>query len=197
MGSIAGLRFASVFPEYVDCYIAVDSLIFDDFDLNLIVDKYPKILEKIELTMTRLNEEPPSYTLDELTKIWHLGTKKSVALESVKYLIERGVKQSKKDPNKYFFSRDSRLKHTTFQPESYQFVEALVRRLKCPTLYFKGIDSPYATDEFSVEMREVIEKNNENYEIHFVPGTHHVHLNNPERLAPLIEKFMRKHNLRI
>lgn len=197
MGSIAGQRFASVFPDDVDCYIAVDSLIYDDFDLNLIVDKYPTILKKIELAMTRLDQEPPSYSVEELTKIWHLGTNKSVALDSVRYLMERGTKPSKKDPTKYYFSRDSRLKHALFQPESKKFVEALVRRLKCPTLYVKAIDSPYADDEFSVEMREVVEKNNENYEIHFVPGTHHVHLNNPERLAPLIENFMQKHSLRI
>ncbi|XP_063821709.1 probable serine hydrolase [Ostrinia nubilalis] len=197
MGSIGSLRFGSVFPDEVDCYVAVDSLIYDDFDLNPLVERYPTILRKIEIAQTRLDEEPPSYPMEELEKIWHLSTKKSVALESVKYLIKRGAKPSAKDPTKYYFSRDSRLKQALFQPENKKFVEALVRRLKCPTLYIKAIDSPYASDEFSIEMREVIAGNNENYEIHFVPGTHHVHLNNPERLAPLIEQFMKKHNLRI
>lgn len=197
MGSIAGQRFASVFPDDIDFYVAVDSLIYDDFDLNLIVDRYPTILKKIEITQTRLDEEPPSYTLEEIAKKWHLGTSKSVALESTRYLMKRGLKQSSTDPNKYYFSRDSRLKLSLFQPEKKKFVEALVRRLKCPTLYLKAIDSPYASDEFSVEMREIIEKNNENYEIHFVPGTHHVHLNNPERIAPLIIQFLQKHNFKI
>ncbi|KAL0842011.1 hypothetical protein ABMA28_014229 [Loxostege sticticalis] len=118
-----------------------------------------------------------SYQLRELHKIWHLGTRKSVALESVKYLAQRGTKPSTKDPNKYHFSRDS--------------------RLKCPTLYINAIDSPFSSDEYSIEMREVIEKNNPDYEIHFMSGTHYVHLNNPERLAPLIKQFMNKHNLRI
>ncbi|KAL0842014.1 hypothetical protein ABMA28_014231 [Loxostege sticticalis] len=197
MGSIASLRFASVFPDDVDCYIAIDSLVADDFNLDHVVERLPSILNKIEIEQSRLSDEPPSYPIEELHKMWHLGTRKSVALESVKYLSQRGTKPSTKDPNKYYFSRDSRLKHTLFQPENKKFVEALVQRLKCPTLYIKGIDSPFASDEFSIEMRELIEKNNPDYEIHFVPGTHHVHLNNPERLAPLIKQFMKKHNLRI
>ncbi|KAL4703016.1 hypothetical protein ACJJTC_010002 [Scirpophaga incertulas] len=197
MGSIAASRFASVFPDDVDFYIAIDSLIYDDYDLDQIVDEYPNILKKIELTQSRLKQEPPSYSLEDVAKIWHNGTKKSVDLESTKYLMKRGIRPSSKDTDKYYFARDSRLKHTLFQPESKKFVEALVRRLKCPTLYIKAVDSPFANDEFSVEMREIIEQNNENYEIHFVPGTHHVHLNNAEQIAPLILQFLQKRNIRI
>ncbi|CAH0406532.1 unnamed protein product [Chilo suppressalis] len=197
MGSIAGLRYASVFQDDVDFYVAVDSLIYDDFDLHQIVEKFPVILNKIEVAQTRLHEEPPSYTLEEIAMKWHLGTAKSVSLESTKYLMRRGIKPASRDPNKYYFCRDARLKHSLFQPENKKFVEALVKRLKCPTLYVKAIDSPFASDEFSVEMREVIERNNENYEIHFLPGTHHVHLNNPERVAPLIFKFLQKYNFKI
>ncbi|XP_072943952.1 serine hydrolase-like protein [Epargyreus clarus] len=193
MGSIASLRFASIFPEYIDFYIAVDSLVADDYDLNQVVGNMPKILRKIQVIHSRMEEEPPSYTLEELAKKWHLGTTKSVSLESVHHLITRGVKESKLNPGKYYFSRDSRLKTILFNPESKKFVEALVRRLKCPTLYIKAIDSPYASDQFSVEMREIIEKNNEQFECHFVPGTHHVHLNDGDKIAPLIINFLQKY----
>lgn len=195
MGAIASMRFASVFPDDVDFYIAIDSLIYDDYDLDAVVSKIPKTMKKALISQTRLNDEPPTYTLEEITKIWHLGTRKSVAMESVQHLLKRGIKASKADPNKYYFSRDSRLKYTLFNPEDKKFVEALVRRLKCPTLYIKAIDSPYSADAYSIEMREILEQNNENYEFHFVPGTHHVHLNNPELIAPLIKNFIQNHNL--
>ncbi|CAF4772951.1 unnamed protein product [Pieris macdunnoughi] len=42
MGSIAGMRFACVFPDDVDFFIAVDSLFYDDYDLNQIVERYEK-----------------------------------------------------------------------------------------------------------------------------------------------------------
>ncbi|CAK1552088.1 unnamed protein product [Leptosia nina] len=193
MGSIAGMRFACVFPDDVNFYIAVDNMIYDDYDLNQVVEHFPKIMRKMQLAQTRLQSEPPAYPMDELIKIWHLGTTKSVALDSVKYLAERGVKPSSSDPNKFYFSRDGRLKNIIFHPENKHLVEALVRRLKCPTVYFKAIDSPYASDQYSVEMREVVERNNPLFESHFVPGTHHVHLNNPESLAPVILEFLRKH----
>ncbi|VVD03590.1 probable serine hydrolase [Leptidea sinapis] len=193
MGSIAAMRFASTFPDDVDFYIAVDSLIYDDYDLNQVVENFPRILRKLHQVQMLLDKEPPAYTMDEINQKWHLGTNKSVDIESVKYLAQRGVKPSSSDPNKFYFSRDSRYKYTLFNPESKKFVETLIKRLKCPTLYFKGIDSPYASDPYSVEMREVVEKNNPNFECHFVPGTHHVHLNNPERLAPHIIKFLTKY----
>ncbi|XP_052750653.1 probable serine hydrolase [Galleria mellonella] len=194
MGAIAALRFSCLFPDDVDFFIAIDSLVADDYDLNIFIDKYPSVLRKINLQQTRLNEEPPSYTLEEIAKIWHLGTRKSVTMESAHILLKRGAKQSKKDPNKYYFSRDSRLKYTLFTPEKKIFVETLVKKLICPTLYIKAIDSPFSCDEFSVEMREIIAKNNEKYECHFVPGTHHVHLNTPELVFPLILNFLQKYN---
>lgn len=197
MGAIAAMRFATVFPDDVEFYIAIDSLIYDDYDLNAVVENISKTMRKGLIAQTRLDKEPPLYTFEDMIKIWHAGTRKSVALESVPHLLKRGAKQSKTDPAKYYFSRDSRLKYSLFNAEDKKFVEALVRRLKCPTLYVKAIDSPYSADAYSIEMREILEQTNENYEFHFVRGTHHVHLNNPELVAPLIENFIQKHKLSI
>lgn len=195
MGSIASQRFASTFPDDVDFFVAVDILIYDDYDLNFVIDKYPKIFQRTLEAQFRLDREPPSYTMEEIKQKWFLGTRKSVALESVPYLANRGTLASKADPNKYYFSRDSRLKYILFHPEDKKFTEALIRRLKCPTLFVKAVDSPYATDEFSMEMCNIIERSNPNFESRFVPGTHHVHLNNPEIVAPLILDFFKKHNI--
>lgn len=100
MGSIAGMRFTTLFPDEVSFYIAIDSLIADDYDLNLVVEKYPRNLRKIQTTISRLDKEPPSYSIEEITKIWHMGTFKSVAMDSVKHLLKRGSKQSSCNPNK-------------------------------------------------------------------------------------------------
>lgn len=192
MGSIAAMRFACVFPDDVDFYIAIDSLIIDDHDLKQYVDNLPNILRKIQ-KVHQFKGEPPVYTMEEMIKVWHLGTSKSVAMESVPHLITRGGKESSTEPNKYYFTRDPRLKNTIFSIEDKKFVETLIRRLKCPTLYIKAIDSPYAADEYSVEMRDIIAKNNSNFECHFLPGTHHIHLNNADLILPYILQFMKNH----
>lgn len=194
MGSIAGCRYSCICPDDTDFYIAVDHLIHDDFNLDAVLERYPLLFKKNHVAMQRLDEEPPAYTWDEMVKIWHLGTNKSVDLESVPYLLKRGSKVSSKDSSKFYFSRDPRLKYTLFNPESKMFVEALALRLKCPTLYIKATDSPYASDGFSVGMRELIEQNHPKFEAHYVPGTHHVHLNNPGVILPPIISFLRKYN---
>ncbi|OWR45783.1 hypothetical protein KGM_205079 [Danaus plexippus plexippus] len=191
MGSIAGMRYASIFPEEIAFYIAIDSLIYDDYDTDKVVNNYATILKKIQ-GISKWKDEPPSYTMEEIIKIWHLGTTKSIAMESVPHLLKRGSKPSSKDPNKYYFSRDPRLKQILFTVEDKKLVETLAKKLTCPTLYIKGTNSPFGNDEFAVEMRELIAKNNNNFESHFLPGTHHLHLNTPELLAPLILNFMDK-----
>ncbi|XP_047021249.1 probable serine hydrolase [Helicoverpa zea] len=196
MGAIAAMRFACLFPDDVDFYIAIDSFILEGHDLNTLVDKiYPKLMQKGLMSQNWLDKEPPAYTLEEIPKTWNIATNGSIAVESVQHLLKRGVKQSKIDPNKYYFSRDPRVKYALLIPEDKKMVEALVRRLKCPMLHIKAIDSPFSSSKFSLEMRDILQKQNDKYEFHFVPGTHHVHLNNPEVVAPIIEKFIQNYKL--
>ncbi|KAJ8722757.1 hypothetical protein PYW07_003937 [Mythimna separata] len=196
MGSIAGMRFATVFPDDVDFFIAIDSFVLENHNTDKLVNQiYPKLLQKHFVSEGWADKERPTYTLEEITKTWHLATRKSIALESVQHLLKRGAKQSKSDPNKYYYSRDSRLKYVILIPEDKMFIETLVRRLKCPMLFLKATESPFSTTKFSIAMREIVQEQNDKYEFHFVPGTHHVHLNNPERVAPLIKSFVEKYNL--
>lgn len=196
MGAIAAMRFACVFPDDVDFFVAIDSFILENPDSDKLVNKiYPKLLEKDFVSKAWSEKERPTYTLGEITKTWHLATRKSIALESVQHLLKRGAKQSETDPNKYYYTRDSRLKYVILISEDKMFVEALVRRLKCPMLFLKATDSPFSASKFSIAMREIIQEQNDKYEFHFVPGKHHVHLNNPERVAPLITKFIEKNKL--
>lgn len=196
MGAVAGMRFATVFPDEVDFFIAIDSFLLEIHDSNKLVNQiYPKMLQKDFVSKAWAEKERPLYTLEEITKTWHLATRKSIALESVQHLLKRGVKQSESDPNKYYYTRDSRLKYVILIPEDKLFVEALVRRLKCPMLFLKATDSPFSGNKFSIAMREIIQEQNDKYEFHFVEGKHHVHLNNPERVAPLIKNFLEKNNL--
>ncbi|XP_041977224.1 probable serine hydrolase [Aricia agestis] len=193
MGSIAAMRFASTFPDDVDFYVAIDSLIYDDYDLNLVVANFPKIIQKTEIAQTRIDTPAPCYAMSEVIDRWHKGTNGSVTKESVPHLLKRGAKESPSEPNKFYISRDPRLKNILFCPDDKNLVKVLVSRLKCPTLYIKARDSPYASDEYSTELRELIASTNPNFEWHNIPGTHHLHLNDPERVTPLIMEFLQKY----
>ncbi|XP_075982951.1 putative serine hydrolase [Anticarsia gemmatalis] len=194
MGALAGLRYACLFPDDVDYYISLDGLLSENCDFAEIKKMFPEWMKKGLFTQDLIDKQPPVYTLEEMTTIWHHGTKQSVALESAHYLLKRGAKQSEQDPTKYAFSRDFRLKYVLLTPELKEFAEDIMSRIKCPMLYVKALDSPYSVDEFAVELRDKILKKHEQSELHFVSGKHHVHLNNPERMAPLILEFLKKVN---
>ncbi|GBP10885.1 Probable serine hydrolase [Eumeta japonica] len=168
---------------------------FPDNKIEFYVQQARENIVKLETTQALLDKEPPSYPYDEAVKRWHLGTKKSVSLESAPYLVNRGTKQSKNQPKQFYFSRDSRLKVLLFAPENNDFSRAVVQRIKSPMLYIKATDSKYATDDFNIEIRQVLTKIHDKYEMHSVPGTHHVHLNTPDIVAPIITQFLEKYHI--
>lgn len=195
MGSIAAMRYTVLFPESVDYYIAFENLSTEKFSIERLLNYLPDRLLKGQIEQSRLDTEPPSYPYDEVIQIMHKGTGKSVSLETAKYLVARGTKPSKKDNTKFYFCRDSRLKHILFVPEDKDFVRAFAKKMVTPTLYVKATDSKYSSDEFSLEIRNLLQQSNEKFEILYVPGTHHVHLNNPESVAPRISDFLKKYAL--
>lgn len=192
MGSIAAMRYASIYPDAVDFYIGIENLVGEYIPPEVILKRLPHKISKLQIEQRRLDTEPPSYSYEQVIKLLHEGTQKSVSLEAAHYLVQRGTKPSKNNPNKFYFCRDSRLKHIIFIPEDREIVKLFISNMKTPSLYVKAIDSEFANDEFSIEIREQLLKTNAKFECHFVKGTHHVHLNNPERVAPLIIDFLNK-----
>lgn len=194
MGSIASMRYACVYPESVDFYIGIDNIIMDKIKPDYLVKHLPQRLEKAEIEQKRLDTEPPSYTYEQAIQLLHEGTGKSISMESAPYLIKRGTKPSKKDSNKFYFCRDSRLKYILFVPEDKEFVKTFARRMMTPTLFMKTKDPRFGGDEFSTEIRNLIMENNSNFEFHYIDGTHHTHLNNPEIVAPLVNDFLKRYH---
>ena len=59
-------------------------------------------------------------------------------------------------------------------------------------IILKASGSPhYENEEIITRFLEIYRKN-EQFEMVTVDGSHHVHLNNPERVVPSIDSFIRK-----
>ena len=72
-------------------------------------------------------------------------------------------------------------------------VEAYASSIKCPLLVIKASNSPYyMSEEIAERLLRIYINTNPNFEFREVEGGHHVHLNNPERVAPLIVRFLAK-----
>lgn len=197
MGSIVGFVYAGTFPNYIDLLISIDTLKPLIRHPNTHVEFMT--LRGINLVLADhrnrdTSTEPPSYTYDELVRRMVDGTNESVTAESAKYLLARGTKPSTVDPNKYYFARDSRTKFINEFYFDQSICLELGKRIRIPHLFIKSHDSKFSEKFANIrEMVRFLKNRNPLFEVHRVEGTHHVHLNNPERISDIISTFLRKY----
>ena len=75
---------------------------------------------------------------------------------------------------------------------SLDLVLAYAARIKCAYLNIRAIPGmKFDFPEYYEKILDQIKLGAKKFEYHKVEGTHHVHLNNPERIAPIINNFIR------
>lgn len=185
--------YASVYPERTNLVCALDTLKLQCHD--------PILTHRVSASMMKklygLNEDqnPPEYTFEDLPQRVHDGSMKSVNLDKAKYMIDRGTKQSPNDPNKYYFTRDIRVK---FMPKSIaeqKISLEYVKKIKAPYLFFRGDDRDFSEPDANLyEGVELFKKCNKHFEMVRVHGTHHFHLNEPELVGGKLSEFLLKYH---
>ncbi|XP_052866019.1 probable serine hydrolase [Anopheles cruzii] len=196
MGSILCFIFAATFPGKVDFYVGIDALKPHIPD----PEKFPSRLEKrlpqalLADVRNREKTEPPSYPYGELIERLHLATNKSVSREAAPFLLYRNTRKSSLHPDRYYFTRDSRLKYSLGVGWEQAINLEFAKRVTMPYLFIKAKHSPfYEERKYFDEFIEVVKANNPQFELEFVDSTHHLHLTEPEKISPIISKFLVKH----
>lgn len=194
MGSIVSFMFATIFPSKVDMLIQIDALKPQVNDPAKVASSLQERIENFMLADQRNQEkgEPPAYTMEEMVDRLNAGTVNSVTKECAGYLLKRNIKRSEKYPGKFYFTRDSRLKYN-YSPGFAQPVSIeLAKRLNMPHMFMKASQSPYwERKQYFDEIVDIL-KQNPSFEFHTVDSTHHLHLTEPEKVAPLISDFIEK-----
>ncbi|XP_039443103.1 probable serine hydrolase [Culex pipiens pallens] len=196
MGAVLHFVFAAIFPDKVDLIISLDSLkpqvLPVEFMIARLADSFPQFM--IADARNQQKSEPPAYTYEEMIERLHEGTFQSISKETCPYLLHRNIRKSAKYPEKYFFTRDSRLKHHAGHPFSHELIMEFATRLKMPFMFVKATRSPYFEEKkYYDEAVQVLREGNAYFELHQVEGRHHVHLTNPERVAPLVTDFLARY----
>ncbi|XP_055688632.1 probable serine hydrolase isoform X1 [Lutzomyia longipalpis] len=196
MSSLIGFSYSSTFPDKVDLMIGIDAL----KPHVRPAEKYAPMIERGFEAFLKANQqneegsEPPSYTYDDILERLHKGTNGSVTKEACPYLLKRAIAKSKDDPEKYFYTRDNRLKGFNFVTLSQEIAIEMTKRIKCPYMFVKCTNSVYYEDKKYVdEIIEVFRENNPNFEYHTIQGKHHAHLNEPHKFTDILTAFIRKH----
>nr|XP_029724787.1 probable serine hydrolase [Aedes albopictus] len=196
MGAVLQYIFAAVFPEKVDLMISLDSLKPQVSSPENIIYRLTNSIPQLMVADLRNQQksEPPSYTYSEMVDKLHEATYNSISRETCPYLLHRNIKKSLKYPEKYFFTRDSRLKYSMGMHFSHEVILDMAKQIKMPFLFIKAKQSPYFEEKkYYEQVIGQLKTVNPYFEQHLVEGRHHVHLSNPERVAPIVTAFLSKY----
>ncbi|XP_069692351.1 probable serine hydrolase [Periplaneta americana] len=188
-GSAMAFVYAGLYPDDVEKLVGIEcgrSLISDAQPLlDALRDSMEQTLA-IEERMAA--SDPPDYTIEELVDKMYEGRFKSVTRESCEVLLRRGMKKSEKNKDRYYLSRDPRVKPPWIGVAQDEQLMELARRIKCKVLSIRGKQGFLLGGAIGRVYMQTL-KEIKQCEHHDVDGSHHLHLNNPENVAPLINKF--------
>ncbi|EDV50269.1 probable serine hydrolase [Drosophila erecta] len=197
LGGILSFIYTALAPHIVDMVISLDILMPWEPDSKTVLQNLANSMEKHLVEEDRQEKgnmhEPPSYTLAELTKVLAKGSYNSVAPEFAKHLLHRQVLRSQLYPDRFYFSRDGRVKYYNQMLMQSEVPEGLVKLIRRkPYLIIKGSNSPFLGADTEKAIA-ILRRNNPHFEFYELEGTHHVHLHAAEECARYIVPFIRHH----
>ncbi|EDV96834.1 probable serine hydrolase [Drosophila grimshawi] len=196
LGGSLSFLYASIAPHLVDMIIALDIVLppLESSDtLSTMAYFMEKHLQEEARSAINIMNVPRTYTEDQLRFGLSKASNFSVPLELSHHLLYRSVAKSQLYPNKFYLTRDNRVKFYTLFPFNPVLAAEMARRIKrMPYLIIKGSESNFINSGAD-EVISILKNQNPYFEYHVVPGTHHVHLMNAEGCAQHIVPFLKRH----
>ena len=208
MGGGLGTWYTAMFPEQIEKLIVIDLLSFGPMKVHKHVAAARRSVKEA-LKVHKLLEKPepkvPTYSWDDavaraymaanILPNMYLGRDAEnadmihITQSSVETLMKRGLVEV--SPGQYTWSADLRLRIPTAFNMTEDMTEEFAANVKCPHLVIKADKGPkYMTDEEYDGLLKVFRRNNHNFIYKEVDGGHHVHLNDPEPVAKIVNEFL-------
>jgi len=192
LGGLLGYYFAASHPHVVEKLVVLDVISFIMYPTQYqsnILRGYGERLLKLEKQQEV--GAPSSYTLDQaMHKLADSrGTKMTEA--GIRALASRGLEPVESHDDLYRFSIDQRAKFFNFPVHHDKEAAQIMSQVKCQLLLVTGSKSVRtAKNSVSAYLLEAAAKSCSYFRHHIVDGDHDVHLNFPERVAPLVARFL-------
>lgn len=195
MGATVSFIYASAFPDKVNLVCALDTLKIEYDGLENITRRFLRQMPKLSGLNKKSVRNLAEYSYEDAIQRTYEGLMKSVDLDKVKYLVERGTRPSPNNPDKLHFTRDIRVKFMqkfTLEPSiSFEFI----KRIQAPYLFIRSNDQDLSEPEANIlEAVDHFRQNNKKFEMFRVEGKHHFHLNQPELIAGTVGDFLVKYH---
>lgn len=184
--------YAALYPDQVSKYISIDCGRHQTTILpNAVVNLYKTAVEKTMIYEE--NKYPPQYNYKDLVELSLKAREYRLSKESCEILLSRGITEL--ENGKVCVSRDIRTKLKDcgrFTPD--ELVD-FASKIKCDVLSIqadKGIvKNDVKGDTYRKTVEIMITNSPKNKHI-MLPGYHHIHLDNPELVANVINSFLSK-----
>lgn len=192
LGGALSFLYAACFPDDVEKFISIDMAGPSVRDLDKSVsangDAIDRFLKYEKLPITKV----PAYGYDEMIDLIEEAYLGSVDRDAAEILMKRGMVPKSQYETGYYFSRDLRLKASFMGMFTLEQVLAYAYQIKSEVLNIRGRPGIPLFDE-SVYPAVVngMRKNAKRVVFKEIDGTHHLHLVTPERVAPIIEEFLK------
>ena len=189
MGGGAAFYYAATFPKKVKKLIMVDLI----KPITIAAENQPTrtaaSIEGLLQAELKLDRAPPRYDYATLVEKMMEGYGGSLTTESTNILLKRG--SVKHDDGTYSFSYDPRMKVRFILSLTFDQQKEFARQLECEMLLIKGSKGPLYEDQAIYdEIMEIYKEKAKVFKYVVLEGTHHLHLNNPELVAPVINDFL-------
>uniref|UniRef100_A0A8C6P6M9 AB hydrolase-1 domain-containing protein n=2 Tax=Nothobranchius TaxID=28779 RepID=A0A8C6P6M9_NOTFU len=180
----------AVFPEMVDAVVLLDSFGFLPTDLK----KIPVIIRQGFDEMIEFEKQPKEkttrvYTYEKAVERSLMFTLNPFILteQSAKVLLERGLVQVE---GGFVFSRDFRLNLKNVVRNTVEQCLDMQSKIQAPVLVLLA-EGGFEQKFLEPEQKKCFTSSSLfQHTVVSVPGDHHVHLNNPEVVAPLVSDFL-------
>ncbi|XP_017779304.1 PREDICTED: probable serine hydrolase [Nicrophorus vespilloides] len=191
MGGAISFLYAAFYPEEVDCYVALDIASPAVRDSNKMYNVTAGAVDRFLKYEGFDSGTAPTYRYKQMLEIVVEGYEGSVTEESCHVLMRRGTRSDNECCDQYTFTRDPRLKLCALGTMDINQAVDLARRVKCRVMNVRAVHSHTHSDPgYYDKVLDVVEKNARVLVRVNVDGTHHVHLNNAERVAGHVVDFL-------
>ncbi|KAJ6649688.1 putative serine hydrolase [Pseudolycoriella hygida] len=193
LGGALSFMYAASFPDDVEKFISIDiagPTVRDHRKTAASTgDSIDRFLKYETLPMSKM----PCYEYEEMIDIVVDAYAGSVDRNGAKILMRRGMDSAPRSINSkgFHFVRDLRLKVSLLGMFSIEQVTSYAEQIKCDVLNIRAVPGMiFENVEVYPKILEHTRKNARRVKYEEVEGTHHIHLNTPERIYKLINEFL-------
>ena len=197
MGGHISLFFTSMFPDRVHKLISLDAVKLSSAPPDQFPARMKSVLNDFQNIISKMEQSPRksgSLTYNEAREKLVRNYRGSVDEEHADVLLVRGLR--KKAENEYEYNRDPRtvIRPFIFNNFSTEMLKEIARAITCPFLLIRarnsitlaGSEPPELLQEFI----DIYNSASKDFRCFHVDGRHHVHLTNPDSVAPYICNFL-------